>query len=403
MIMRHIALVLTQSLESPSGLGRYWPVARELVRLGYRVSIIAPHHNFNSSIPLYEVRDGVEIWISGQMHVRKVGPRKEYFSPVRLIQVSLRTAYNTARLIRKIKPDAIHLGKPQPINGAAARWVRAFNRQLTLYVDCDDYEAESNRTSGKWQRRILTYFEDSLPRLAQAVSVNTRFLAARVESLGVVSKRIHWIPNGVDRERFQGPRQIDRAAEWPGEVTSSSQRVLYVGSLSLINHPVDLLLDAFVGVHRVEPSVSLLIVGGGDDFDRLQAYTQDKELEQCVRFAGFVNPIEIPDYYRAAQVTVDPVYNDRTAQSRSPLKVVESLAAGVPVVTADVGDRRWVLEPDRAGVLVRAGDSTALAQGILSVIQNTAWADRLMAGARTTRERFWWDVLIKDWAKIYQE
>jgi glycosyltransferase involved in cell wall biosynthesis len=128
----HIALVLTQSLESPSGLGRYWPVARELVKLGYRVSIIAPHHNFNSSIPLYEVRDGVEIWISGQMHVRKVGSRKEYFSPARLIQFSLRTAYHTARLIRKIKPDAIHLGKPQPINGAAARWVLLPGHQIDV-------------------------------------------------------------------------------------------------------------------------------------------------------------------------------------------------------------------------------------------------------------------------------
>ncbi|HET7377571.1 MAG TPA: glycosyltransferase, partial [Anaerolineae bacterium] len=282
----HIAFVLTQSLESPSGLGRYWPIARELVRLGYRVSIIAPHHNFNSSVPLYEVRDGVEIWISGQMHVRKVGSHKEYFSPIQLIQLSLRTAYQTARLIRKIRPDAIHLGKPQPINGAAVRWVLAFNRKLTLYVDCDDYEAESNRTSGKWQRWILAYFEDSLPRLARSVSVNTRFLANRVEGLGVAKQRIHWIPNGVDRARFQKPPQTDRAAEWPGEITTRNKRVLYIGSLDLINHPVDLLLDAFAEVHQAEPLASLLIVGGGNDFDRLQTYARNKGLDSCVRFAG---------------------------------------------------------------------------------------------------------------------
>ncbi|HJW30353.1 MAG TPA: glycosyltransferase, partial [Saprospiraceae bacterium] len=240
------------------------------------------------------------------------------------------------------------------------------------------------------------------PRLARSVSVNTRFLANRVEGLGVAKQRIHWIPNGVDRARFQKPAQTDRAAEWPGEITTRNKRVLYIGSLDLINHPVDLLLDAFAEVHQAEPLASLLIVGGGNDFDRLQTYARNKGLDSCVRFAGLVNATDIPDYYRAAQTTVDPVKDDRTAQARSPLKIVESLVMGVPVVTGDVGDRRWMLNFDQAGVLVNAGDSSALAQGILSVIQDAALADRLMAGARTLGERFWWDVLIKDWVAIYK-
>jgi len=41
-----IAFLMTQSLDSPSGLGRYGPIARELDHLGHTVEIIALHHDW---------------------------------------------------------------------------------------------------------------------------------------------------------------------------------------------------------------------------------------------------------------------------------------------------------------------------------------------------------------------
>lgn len=396
----HIALVLTQSLESPSGLGRYWPVARELVKANHRVSLIAPHHDWSPSVPSHTVIEGVDVWCTGQMHVRKVGSHKEYFSPVQLLRISLLGAIKTARLIQQVRPDVIHLGKPQPINGLAARWVLARHRRWPLFVDCDDYEAASNRTSGAWQRRILAYFEDSLPRQAHAVTVNTRFLQQRVQQLGVPANRIVWIPNGVDRQRFAGAAQIDRAGEWPGAI-GHQRRVLYLGSLELISHPIDLLLEAFEYVHQREPKAVLLIAGGGADFDRLHAQIEAHRQAAYVRLAGRVPTEAAASYYQAAHVTVDPVRDDLTAQARSPLKVVESLAMGTPAVTGDVGDRRWLLEPDRAGVLVKPGDARALADGLLEVLGNEPLRQELQASAKIAREKFWWDKLINDWLQVY--
>jgi glycosyltransferase involved in cell wall biosynthesis len=397
----HIALVLTQSLESPSGLGRYWPVARELVKAGQRVSLIAPHHDWSPTMPRHTVQDGVDVWCTGQMHVRKVGSRKEYFSPLQLLRVSLQGAINTARLIRNVRPDVIHLGKPQPINGLAARWVLALHRDWPLFVDCDDHEAASNRTSGAWQRRILAYFEDSLPRRARAVTVNTRFTQQRVQELGVPARRIVWVPNGVDRARFGEVVQTDRAGEWPGDKLDQ-RRVLYLGSLELISHPIDLLLEAFRQVHQSGPKSSLLIVGGGADFDRLQAQIEACGQTAYVRLAGRVPPETAATYYQAAHVTVDPVRDDVTARARSPLKVVESLAVGTPVVAGDVGDRRWLLETHEAGLVVKADEAAALADGLLAVLGDEPLRQHLQAGALRAREKFWWDRLINDWLEVYE-
>jgi len=399
----HIAFVLTQSMESPSALGRYGPISRELVRLGYRVSVIAPHHDYGPHVPDCELQDGVEIWCSGQMHVRKIGARKTYFAVPRLLTVALRSAWRTARLMHRIRPDAIHLGKPHPINGLAAWWALAANPSLQLYVDCDDYEAEANQVSAAWQRRVLVYFENSLPRRARAVSVNTRFTQQRLEALGVPPDHICYVPNGVDRRRFAREKEIDRSREWLVQGERDEKRVLYLGSLNLVNHSIDLLLDAFTDVHEREPSASLLIVGGGSDYDLLQVQARQRQQSSYVRFLGVVSPAEAPSFYRAAHLSVDPVWDDSVARARSPLKVVESLAAGTPVVTGDVGDRRWMLGDGEAGVVVEPGNSRALADGILRVLQNDQLARELQQGAVRLRNRYWWDALVRAWEPIYRQ
>jgi glycosyltransferase involved in cell wall biosynthesis len=222
----------------------------------------------------------------------------------------------------------------------------------------------------------------------------------RVQGLGVPASRIVWVPNGVDRARFTGAIQTDRAEEWPGDKTDQ-RRVLYLGSLELVSHPIELLLEAFRRVHALEPKASLLIVGGGADFDRLQALIETYEQTAYVRLAGRVPPEEAAAYYQAAHVTVDPVRDDVTAQARSPLKIVESLAVGTPVVTGDVGDRRWLLETHEAGLVVKTDQIAALADGLLAVLDNESLRQHLQKGALRAREEFWWDRLVKDWLKVY--
>ena len=86
--MMRITFLLTQSLEDPSGLGRYFPLAKELARLGNEVNILALHPNHDSlSQPQSQV-GGVKVHYVGQMHVRKVGSQKTYFSTLGLARVA---------------------------------------------------------------------------------------------------------------------------------------------------------------------------------------------------------------------------------------------------------------------------------------------------------------------------
>ena len=396
-----IALVLPVSLETPSGL-RYAAMARALAQRGHRVSVLALHHDLQPSTPRYAVQDGVEVRYAGQMHVRKVGSHKHYYSTPGLLRVTLASTWRLTAAALRQPCDLIHLGKPQPVNGLAGLLAARMLRHRPLFLDCDDYEAESNRFSGRWQRRIVKRFEDGLPRFAAGLTTNTRFMEQRLAALGVEPGRIAYVPNGIDRERFADPAPVLVEAlrrRWDIE---GRPVVGYIGTLSLTNHAVDLLLQAFAQLHLRRPKAVLLVVGGGEDIEKLQRMAAGLGLADTARFVGRVTPDEAPACYAVCDVSVDPVRDDLVARSRSPLKIVESLAVGTPVVTGDVGDRSEMLGGGRAGVLVTPGDAGALADGIEGVLFEPDRRQALSEAALVQRESFYWDCLVERVESLYR-
>jgi glycosyltransferase involved in cell wall biosynthesis len=149
----------------------------------------------------------------------------------------------------------------------------------------------------------------------------------------------------------------------------------------------------------VDPSVRLLLVGGGDDYDTLSAQVRESGLKDVVLMPGHVSPDQAVLYYHLADVSVDPVHDDAAARGRSPLKLFESWACGVPFVSADVGDRRILLGDPPAGLLAMPGDPLALAETILQVLNNQTLAKELReSGLERVKDYFWDQLAVKlDW------
>lgn len=393
-----IAFVLTQSLDSPSGLGRYGPLARELVKLGHEVEVIALHYAWAQLPQKSFVEHGVQVHYVGQMHVQKEGSRKTYFSPSKLLWVSLSATMRLAQAVARSQADIIHLGKPQPFNILAARYGR---RGRPIYCDCDDYEAETNKFSQSWQKKIVRYFEDSIVKLADGLTVNTHFLQHRYEKLGVPASKICYVPNGAERSRFLAiTARADLYKKW--QLNPETPIILYVGTMGLLSHPVDLLLEAFARIVAKVPDAQLLLVGGGEDYDKLQHTAKVLGIEEKTRFTGRVSPEEIPAYLQMATVSVDPVHDDLIARARSPLKIVESLAVGTPVVTGDVGDRAQMLQNGALGLAVPPGNVEALSLGILTLLEQPETRRKMGELALRQRELWFWDRLVTDFVQVYE-
>lgn len=398
--MLRILFLLTQSLTDPSGLGRYWPLAQQMTKLGYQVEIAALHPAYNTLRQRDFVRDGVRVSYVAQMHVRQEGNRRLYFNTPQLFLVTALATFALARAALHSRADVIHIAKAQPMNGLAG-WLGARLHNRPLYLDCDDDEAASNRFASEWQRSIIRWWENHLPKAVQGVTVNTSYLRDRCIRSGVPSARIKLVSNGFDPERFRppAPQEIESVRHRWG--LANRQVVLYLGSLSFASHPILLLLDAFEQVRQRISSAILLLVGGGEDYDRVAQEIQTRGLGDAAVLAGRVDSAAVASIYAVSHLVVDPVFDDDAARARSPLKIVESLAMGIPVVTGDVGDRAAMLDNGRAGVLVQPGSADALAEGIISALSDRACYNSMAERAQVVSEQFRWDRLVHEFVKVY--
>lgn len=392
-----IVFLCTSSLDYPSPRGRWLPLAHELVRLGHQPHLLMLHPTYDRLSPQErgEFRlQGVRLRYVGQMHVYGMPGARRSMRPTELLHVSLQGMLALTQAALRLQPDIVVAAKPQPINGPAALLV-ARTGGAQLHIDCDDYEAGANRFSSGWQRSLVAQVEDRLPQQAQLVITNTHFTEQRLRGLGLPADRLRYLPNGItaaqrirpDTERLQA---LGRAINLEGHPT-----LAYIGAISTVAHGLGLLLDAFALTLQSMPAARLLLIGDGDDRPELMRKAQDLGLGQAVLWTGHLPPNVARSYLALADASVDPVFDTAGMAGRSPLKIVESMALGVPVITGDVGDRRETLAG--TGLIVPPDDAVALGQAISTMLADLALRTKLSQASSMRSEDFLWWKLIRVW------
>jgi glycosyltransferase involved in cell wall biosynthesis len=198
--------------------------------------------------------------------------------------------------------------------------------------------------------------------------------------------RIDVVPNGVDPARFAARPAAARAAD--------GFTVGFVGTLKPW-HGLDVLIEAFGRLARRVPRARLLLVGDGPERARIEAALAARGLSDRVRLTGAVAPEAVPSLLLEMDAAVAP-YPDLRPFYFSPLKLFEYMAAEVPVVASRVGQVAEVLEHERTGLLVPAGDATALAVALERLARDRELGGRLgRAGREEVELRHTWDAVAQ--------
>lgn len=205
--------------------------------------------------------------------------------------------------------------------------------RFLIYYDIDYYPAVHPQWSG-----ILSRRERICCNAADAVASVSRPLAALREQQGARLAAV--VPNGVDFGRFH-------AANFGR--TEHPPTLLYMGSLDT-RWGVDLSIRAMPLLRRQIPDIRLLIAGCGPAEQELRQLVQSMGVPDCVRFEGFVPYPDLPNLLALADIGVATSRDNAFRKYASPLKIVEYMAAGLPVICSGGGEAEQMIEESRAGI-----------------------------------------------------
>ena len=260
-----------------------------------------------------------------------------------------------ARLWRDYDVDLVHAHQYTPFFYAmAARHIR--RRPPVLFTE-----------HGRWypdypRRRRIFFNRLVLRRTDRVVGVGQSVRRALVNNEGIRDGRVDVIYNGVDVSAF------DDAVADRAEV----RREIGVGPDALVIIQVarlDLLKDHATAIRTVQrvtrrrEDAVLVLVGEGPELEMVQAEIDSHRLRPHVRLLGLRR--DVSRLLRAADVFLLTSISEGI-----PVTVIEAMAAGLPVVSTDVGGVAEIVLAQQTGMLATAGDDGALADAILRLAED---------------------------------
>ena len=249
-------------------------------------------------------------------------------------------------VLRVTKPDCL-----VTYNWGAIEWSMANLPNLVRHIHVEDgfgpEEATRQLRRRVWARRILL-------RRSRIIVPSRRLEKLAIELWKLPRERVHYIPNGIDCQRFLA------AAHEP--CTRDDDRPV-IGTVAALREEKNLfrLLDAFRSV-RDRKVCRLVISGDGPEREKLVAHAKRLGLTGDVTFTGHRSDVE------RAYAGLD-VFALSSDTEQMPTSVLEAMAAGLPVASTDVGDVGAMVAPANRRFVV-SGATDALAHAILTLLSD---------------------------------
>lgn len=239
-------------------------------------------------------------------------------------------------------------------------------------------------------RRSLGYRYWVAP-VARRVICPTAVVARSLEDDGFATDRIRIIPNGVLVDAALPRAEARAQLGLPGDA-----RVVGIVARLRIEKAHEVLFHAFASVASVRDDVRLAVVGDGSRRGELEALAQGLGIADRIVWAG-----ERRDARRLVKA-FDAGVICSTFEGL-PNAALEMMAADVPLVSTRVGTMPEILGDDR-GVLVDVGDTAALADALVRLLDDDAEARRIgMRGGDLVRREHTMDRMVEQFTEVYEE
>lgn len=367
---------------------RALPLARVLVQRGHDVQMFMP--------PWHTPADADRRWSEAGVTIRYTA-------------LSGGIPGTALRLIREVtawSPEIVHCFKPKAYSGLVAWWLWQFRRRhMRLVTDSDDWEGAGGWNDIAPYTLLQKYFfarqEVWGMSHCHALTVASRTLQSLAWSQGIAPNKVIYVPNGPGI----GP-EAPMAAQKREELGLAGRPVILIYS-RLFEFNTTRLVAVLRQVLSAVPESAVLAVGASlyeDDAKALRRELAEAGIEDRFVNAGWVEEQELPDVLAAADVGLYLMDDTLLNRTKCPVKLADMLSLGLPLVAESVGQVPEYVIPGRTGLLRSSGDTTGLADDLITLLQNEDRRKILGAAAREhIQDNFSWQRLGQVAMGAYQD
>jgi L-malate glycosyltransferase len=325
------------------------------------------------------------------------GPLTEYRIDCLYSAKTLRQQLRFARNLRRNRVDVVHTyGFSANIFAVPAARLAGARVIVASIRDTGDHLTPAKRRA---QRLVC--------RLADAVLVNADAVKRQLIGEGYAEDRISVIGNGITLSRFGHGGEDGEDGRLRGELglVAGAPLVAVFSRLTPLKG-IEYFLEAAAVVAARFPQARFAVVGedpilqdgaivSGPYQRELVAYAARLGIGDRVTFTGF--RLDVPKLLAEVAVSVLPSLSEGLSNA-----ILESMAAGVPVVATAIGGNAEAVQDGVTGLLVPPRDADSLARAISTLLEDRDLAVRLgRAGRQRVVERFSDERMVRETEQFY--
>lgn len=361
-------------------------------KLGYAVDVVvsdsAPLKNLEGA-----VSNGVNVYLlNALVPWKEIGWRINNLIPLYI---------KTWQIIRNDPNIILHIAAPTPVTKPLS--VSELGRRLKKPMVIDVHDPWS---ADPFSYNLLPLLQTQI--MKHAINSADFILVAHTALFKLArsmnkNKPIEIIPNCVDTELFKPKPRNKSIAENIG-ISEDDFVVAFSGHI-MEHKGLDVLVRAAQIVHRKHKNVKFLIVGDGPARKQVEALVDRLNLRGIFKFLGYVPQEMVVEYMSLADICVapyKPMAYFKVSLPETPLKVVEYMALGKPVVMSRISDEN-VISWSGGGLLIAPNQVSELASTIINLIEDEKLLHTMgKRGRRYAEENLSWMKIAGRLVEIYQ-
>ena len=264
------------------------------------------------------------------------------------------------------------------------------------YAKKSGYQTFKNRLANSLMK-YLAKLEAETARNATSIVTISKYSVEKIQQYyNVDSEKVQIVPNGVDVEIFKpyGDQETLKHRFNFGK----ENYVLFVGNL-IPRKGLPYLIEAAKKIVKKQKNVKFLIAGEGPLKNQLIRNIQKANISNNFKFLGRVEEKLLPLLYNCVDVFVLP-----SIQEGQGIVLLEAQASGKPIVAFDVGGVKEAVQNNVTGFLVQLGDSDALSDAMIKLLEDKALRERMgVSGRKFIVDNFTWDICSQKMLQVYRE